>query len=106
VYSRTVTTTDVQQSSTEPPKAFSLHQNYPNPFNPSTRIAFSVQVSGFTSLKVFDVLGREVATPVDENLNAGSYDATFDAKGLASGVYFYRLQAGSFRDTKKLIVLK
>jgi hypothetical protein len=88
-------------------------QNYPNPFNPSTRIGFSVpaspaggQASGFTMLRVFDILGREVATLVNENLAPGSYETTFDATSLASGVYFYRLQAGGLVQTKKLVLEK
>lgn len=88
------------------PSDFVLQQNYPNPFNPATRIPFSVRGSGFVSLRVFDVLGREVRTLVDENLQAGRYEATFDAAGLASGTYFYRLQAGEFVQTKKLLLLR
>jgi photosystem II stability/assembly factor-like uncharacterized protein len=88
------------------PLEFVLVQNYPNPFNPATRIQYSVRGSGFVSLKVYDVLGREVRTLVNENLQAGSYAMTFDATGLASGIYFYRLQAGEFVDTKRLVLLK
>ncbi len=101
---------------TEVPLTFALEQNYPNPFsvsggsasggNPTTNIRFKVQGSGFTSLKVFDVLGREVATLVNENLSAGSYEAVFDAKGLASGVYYYKLQSGSFVETKRMLLVK
>ncbi|HXF99336.1 MAG TPA: T9SS type A sorting domain-containing protein [Bacteroidota bacterium] len=87
------------------PEGFSLQQNYPNPFNPATHIPFTIQVSGFTSLKVYDVLGREVATLVNGNLQAGSYEITFNADGLASGVYLYRLQAGKFVQTRKLVLL-
>jgi photosystem II stability/assembly factor-like uncharacterized protein len=85
---------------------FRLEQNYPNPFNPSTKIGFKVQGSGFTSLKVYDILGREVRTLVSEYLQPGSYEVTFDAAGLASGVYFYRLQAGEFTQTKRLLLLR
>ena len=88
------------------PGRFELLQNYPNPFNPSTKISFKLQVSGFTTLKVFDLLGREVRTLVNEEMKAGSYETTFDARGLASGVYFYRLQVGDFTDTKKLLLFK
>jgi hypothetical protein len=101
------------ENSGEPPETFSLSQNYPNPFNPSTRISFSVpassagrQGSGLVSLKVFDVLGREVATLVNENLSAGSYEVTFDARGLASGVYLYRLTSGGLSLSKKLLLTK
>jgi hypothetical protein len=88
------------------PENFALQQNYPNPFNPSTRIAFSVHVSVFTSLKVFDVLGREVTTLVNDNLDAGTYDVTFNANELSGGVYYYRLQAGNFVATKRMLLLQ
>jgi len=85
---------------------FQLQQNYPNPFNPSTKIQFRVSSFAFVNLRVFDVLGREVRTLVNENLQSGSYETTFDATGLASGVYFYRIHAGEFVQTKKLTILK
>jgi hypothetical protein len=85
---------------------FELHQNYPNPFNPSTKIGFRIADFGLVSLKVFDVLGREVRTLASEELKAGSYETTFDASGLASGVYFYRLQAGKFVSTKRLLLMR
>jgi len=88
------------------PADFKLSQNYPNPFNPSTKIKFQISQSGFTSFKVFDVLGNEVATLVDEELQSGSYEFNFDAKGLTSGIYFYKLQTGSFVETKKMILLR
>ena len=91
------------------PASFALEQNYPNPFNPTTNIRFSVQVSGLVVLKVFNLLGSEVATLVNENLNAGSYETTFAAgsvNGLASGTYFYRLQSGASVQTKKLVLMK
>jgi hypothetical protein len=88
------------------PEDFILHQNYPNPFNPSTRISFSIPHSSFVSLRVYDLLGREVATLVNEQLGTGNYERTFNAEGLTSGVYFYRLQAGGFVQTKKLLLLR
>ena len=98
----------------ESPATFELSQNYPNPFNPITHFGFRIADFGFVSLKVYDVLGREVRTLVNENLQAGSYERTFDATGLASGVYFYRLKAGDpsassgrrFVETKKLILVR
>ena len=87
-------------------QGFRLEQNYPNPFNPSTRIGFQIIDYGLVSLKVFDVLGREVRTLVNERLQPGSYETTFDATGLASGVYFYRLQAGELVQTKRLMLLR
>jgi hypothetical protein len=88
------------------PLNYTLEQNYPNPFNPSTRIKFQIPISNQVTLKVFDVLGREVKALVNEEMKAGSYETTFDAKGLASGVYYYRIQAGNFVETKKLMLLR
>ena len=83
-----------------------LEQNYPNPFNPSTLINYSLPGSSHVFLKIYDVLGREVRTLVDEKQNAGSHNIIFQAADLPSGVYFYRLQAGTFSETKKLLLLK
>ena len=92
------------------PQAFALAQNYPNPFNPSTKIEYSLQQGGMVSLKVYNVLGQEVATLVNSRQEAGSYTMTFNTnKGslnIPSGIYLYRLEAGSFVSTKKLVVLK
>ena len=92
------------------PNTFSLEQNYPNPFNPTTNIGFRIADRGFVSLKVFDVLGNEVATLVNEELPAGSYEVEFGRnlinQVLTSGVYFYQLKAGSFIETKKMLLLK
>ncbi len=88
------------------PVAFELSQNYPNPFNPTTNISYSVPTQSFVSLKVYNVIGQEVVTLVNEVQRAANYVATFDAKRLASGVYFYKLQAGNFVSTKKLLLLK
>jgi photosystem II stability/assembly factor-like uncharacterized protein len=88
------------------PTAYALEQNYPNPFNPSTKITFSVPSSEQVVLKVYDLLGQEVATLVNERMNPGRYEASFDASKLASGVYFYRLTAGSFNQVKKMLLLK
>jgi hypothetical protein len=85
---------------------FQLNQNYPNPFNPKTNIGFRIADFGFASLKVYDLLGREVATLVDEYKPAGSYEVEFEASHLSSGVYLYKLSAGEFTNTKKLILLK
>ena len=88
------------------PAEFALKQNYPNPFNPSTTIHYEVPVAVSVTLTVYDITGREVATLVNENLQAGRYESTFDANGLASGVYFYKLQTSNFTDTKKLLLLR
>ncbi len=88
------------------PTTYSLSQNYPNPFNPSTTIKFQVAKDGFVSLKVYDILGNEVRTLVNEFMNKGKYNAVFDASGLASGIYFYKLQTDSYTAVKKLMLLK
>lgn len=88
------------------PTGYALSQNYPNPFNPSTVINFSVPKSGMVTLKVYNLLGQEVATLVNENLAANSYKVTFDAKNLTSGVYFYTIKAGDFSVSKKMMLVK
>jgi len=85
---------------------FELFQNYPNPFNPSTTINFSIPHSDFITLKVFSLLGEEIATLISEHLQAGSHSVQFDASNLQSGVYFYTLQYGSSRISKKMLLLK
>ncbi len=85
---------------------FTLSQNYPNPFNPTTEINFNINMAGFTTLKVYDMLGREVATLIDRHLDAGAYIATFDAKNLPSGTYIYVLDSAGQRMTKKMLLLK
>ena len=85
---------------------FSLSQNYPNPFNPATQIQFSLPATGFVTLKVYDALGREVATLVNERKDAGTYGAMLNAASLSSGIYFYRFSAGPFVETKKMLLLK
>jgi Secretion system C-terminal sorting domain len=87
-------------------KGFNLSQNYPNPFNPTTEIKFSVAKPGLVTLKVYDILGREVATLVNENLVNGNYTATFNASKLASGTYVYQLNVGGVRISKKMMLLK
>ncbi len=100
------TITGVRAANNPIPITFSLQQNYPNPFNPSTNIPFSLPSKAFVSLKVFNLIGEEVTTLINEELPAGVHLHTWNADGIPSGVYFYRLQAGSFLETKKLILLK
>jgi hypothetical protein len=88
------------------PGEYILYQNYPNPFNPSTTIKYSIPELSRVTLKVFNVLGEEVTTLVNEEKIAGNYSIEFNASNLPSGVYFYRLQAGSFTETKKMLILK
>ncbi|MCR4439946.1 MAG: T9SS type A sorting domain-containing protein [bacterium] len=93
-------------SSSSPIAGYSLQQNYPNPFNPTTTIRFSLPQRSQVTLKVFDVLGKEVAALANGELNAGEHSVVYDAKGLPSGVYFYRLQAGSFVQQRKMEMIK
>jgi hypothetical protein len=88
------------------PVEFDLSQNFPNPFNPTTTIHYELPVEGFVTLKVFDVLGREVKTLIEEYRTEGKYEVEFDATSLPSGIYFYKLQAGSFVETKKMVFMK
>lgn len=85
---------------------FRLNQNFPNPFNPNTTISYQIAQTGFVTLKVFNILGKEVAFLVNEIQNAGSYKIEFDGKNLSSGIYLYQLNAGSFSETKKLTLIK
>lgn len=112
VWKRSITNilTDVKKNFNEVPDKFSLYQNYPNPFNPSTKISWQSPVSSWQTLTIYDVLGNEVATLVDEFRNAGSYEIEFSPSSFkhhtSSGVYFYRLQAGEYVETRKMILLK
>ena len=98
--------THVERVSSEIPTAFVLSQNYPNPFNPSTKIGFKLQASGFTTLRIFDLLGREVAMLVNEEMRPGTYEVMWDAARVPSGIYFYRLKVGEFMESKKLMLLR
>ena len=85
---------------------YSLGQNYPNPFNPSTSIKFKIQESGYTTIKVYNILGSEVATLLNEMKQPGTYEVSFDAAGLSSGTYFYSMESGNFREVRKMIILR
>jgi hypothetical protein len=98
--------TSVEQVPGEVPDSYKLNQNYPNPFNPTTNIEFSLFKSGFVSLKVFDLLGQEVVTLVNEEKGVGNYRVTFDARDLPSGTYFYTLSTGGFTEMKKMLLLR
>lgn len=91
---------------TATPTEFALLQNYPNPFNPQTNIKFQIKQPGFTTLKVYNVLGNEVASLINDNLSAGSYEINFNASQLSSGVYFYTLTSGNSKQTNKMILLR
>jgi hypothetical protein len=88
------------------PTSFRLSQNYPNPFNPTTNINFSIPKNELVKIKIYDILGKEVATVVNEQMNAGTYNISFDASKLSSGVYMYKIIAGSFSDIKKMMLIK
>ena len=88
------------------PIVYALEQNYPNPFNPATTIKYQIPEGGIVTLKIYDILGSEVTTLVDDFKNEGKYETTFDASSLASGVYLYRLKVNDFVNTKKMIFLK
>jgi hypothetical protein len=96
----------VEKDNNSLPSTYSLQQNYPNPFNPSTIIEYQIKELADVELKVFDVLGSEIMTLVDDYKSAGSYQAVFDAFNIPSGVYFYRLKANDFVETKKMILLR
>lgn len=100
------TLTVIQQSGSIFPTGFFLRQNYPNPFNPVANLEFGILNLGFVSLKVFDVLGKEVKTLVNEIKPAGYYTAQFDGSDLPGGIYFYKLEAGEYSETKRMILLK
>ncbi len=96
----------IDPSNTTTPSTFALEQNYPNPFNPSTTIKYSVPVSGNVSIKVYNSIGVEVMTVVNKNHVAGNYVENVDLSGLSSGIYFYTLSSGDFKDTKKMMLVK
>lgn len=88
------------------PNEYKLYTNYPNPFNPSTKIRYAIPQTSFTTLKVYSVTGKEVATLINEEKTPGVYEVNFDGAGLSSGIYFYKLHSGNFSDIKKMILLK
>jgi len=96
----------IQNLNTGVPKEYSLHQNYPNPFNPVTKIRFDIPKSGDVKLVIYDLLGGEVLTLVNQSLQAGFYEADLDASSYASGVYFYRLEASSYSQVRRMILVK
>ena len=98
--------TGVQNVVTGIPTEFELKQNYPNPFNPSTVISYALPKDGYASIKVYNAVGKEVATLVNENKKAGYYETRFNGADLASGLYFYKIEAGNFTQTRKMLLIK
>jgi hypothetical protein len=96
----------LKQISSSVPNEYKLYQNYPNPFNPMTNIKYQISKAGFVILKIYDILGRQISTLINEKQTPGSYNVTFDATSLSSGVYFYKLQTDNFTDTKKMVIIK
>jgi len=105
-YVYTVGLLAIKPVSNEIPNEFRLYNNYPNPFNPVTKIRFDIPEAGTVTVKVFDIAGREAAVLVNSELKAGRYELPFDASSLSSGVYFYKISAGGFTDTKKMMLVK
>ena len=106
VYGDTSIIVGVNQTSTEVPENFSLSQNYPNPFNPTTNFGFRIADFGLVRLTVFDAIGRDVEVLVNQQLQPGTYEASWDASAYPSGVYYYRLESGNYTETKKMVLLK
>lgn len=102
----TLFTVGINNNNSDLPDKFVLSQNYPNPFNPATNLEFGISDRGFVTLKVYDLLGKEVATLVNERLNAGTYKYNFDGSRLTSGIYFYTLKAGEFTGTRMMLLIK
>lgn len=96
----------IAQNNAEIPKEYSLLQNYPNPFNPATKISFDLPFSGLVTLKIYDMVGKEIATLVNNQMEAGSHSVTFKAISLPSGMYFYKITAGEFTFVRKMVLIK
>ncbi|HWA07545.1 MAG TPA: T9SS type A sorting domain-containing protein, partial [Ignavibacteria bacterium] len=106
IYKMTGNLVGTGNNQNEIPSAFELNQNYPNPFNPETVISYSIPRAGYTELRVYDILGNEIAELVSDELNAGNYSVNFNPVNLAGGVYFYTLSSGDFIQTRKMVIVK
>lgn len=104
--SRYIIAVGIHQISNQTPENFSLSQNYPNPFNPVTKIKFDVPKTSFTKIIIYDIIGREVTTLVNEELKPGTYEVDWNSAGFSSGVYFYKITAGDYSETKKMVLMK
>ena len=98
--------TNVGNQNNLSPRIYKLNQNYPNPFNPLSTIGYQIPKSGFISIKVYNILGREVATLVNEEKPAGTYEVHFNGENFSSGIYFYKLKAGNYSSIKKMVLIK
>jgi hypothetical protein len=98
--------TFIAKNNDNQPGEYTLYQNYPNPFNPSTTIEFTLPNTDFVTLRIYSILGEEVATLVSQRLSAGNYKYDWDASNLSSGIYFYKIEAGDFIQTQKMILMK
>jgi hypothetical protein len=96
----------VNLSDNKTPESYTLYQNYPNPFNPATTIKYSIPTESFVNVKVYNLIGQEVAELVNEQQQIGNYEINFDAANLPSGIYFYSIKAGNFAETKKMLLVK
>jgi hypothetical protein len=105
-FDRLGATVGIKNNGNEIADKYYLGQNYPNPFNPMTKIDFSIPESEFVTLKVFDILGREAASLVNQDLNSGVYTVDFDGTKLASGIYLYALKAGNYFEVKRMVLVK
>jgi hypothetical protein len=105
-YESPLSVSGIEDYFSQVPKVYSLEQNFPNPFNPSTKIRYSVPQSSSVVVKIFDILGNEIKTLLNEEKSVGSYEITWYAENLPSGIYFYIIQAGSFVETKKMVLLR
>ena len=98
--------TGIDENGKEVPHQFSLYQSYPNPFNPTTQIRYDVPARSYVLIRIFDMLGRQVTTLVNEEKGAGQYTVTWNAKNAATGIYWYRMEAGAFSSVRKMLLLK
>jgi hypothetical protein len=105
-FSKQTPTSVAESTGGDLPKSFALEQNYPNPFNPTTTINYQIPTAGIVSLKVYDILGKEISTLINEEKPAGNYNVAFDGSKLASGIYFYRLKVNGFNEVRKMLLVK
>lgn len=106
VWKFTVNPNRINNYSSEIPKEYKLYDNFPNPFNPTTKIGFDISKNSYTKIVVYDIIGREMKTLINENLLAGKYEVSWNASNYASGIYFYKMVANEFISIKKMVLIK